>query len=424
MATHTALTVRKILERTPLQKLPGALSKPGVQRVISAAIPSWKGIIGVSGGEFHRHTIDLHSIDVTRRIARDARVEAVIPRWALFWSGIMHDIGKINGIQGHEALGSTMAVEEMKAMALPGEDIAAITDLVAFLIREHSEMGRACLRSRKSPVLPITELARKTKTPGRLLALMLLSRADTLSVLGGDGTAAAIDRLYGDVLELLEYGIKSADGVGPTRYEREPEGSKQKDAALIKLLNDGTKGIAHERIDTDGRENSDFLLKVAVRGDSNRLWQIALGLSEKGVNIVRANIFEVQDGIWILNIYCTDSSQKKEELAITFQQQEPRPEVIENTVDATKAKRKDHNLAIDNELAEGQTAIVLATYDRLYLFYRIARVLSNYGTIHQTFASTYNDQVVDVFYVTGKDGKKITDPSVLGQIQEDLSAII
>jgi [protein-PII] uridylyltransferase len=80
---------------------------------------------------------------------------------------------------------------------------------------------------------------------------------------------------------------------------------------------------------------------------------------------------------------------------------------------------------IDNELSDECTVVEVITVDRRGLLYRLARALHDLGlVIRFSKIGTYLDQVVDVFYVTERDGQKAHDEERIAEIRCALIAII
>jgi [protein-PII] uridylyltransferase len=80
---------------------------------------------------------------------------------------------------------------------------------------------------------------------------------------------------------------------------------------------------------------------------------------------------------------------------------------------------------IDNELSDECSVIEVITVDRRGLLYRLARALHDLGlVIRFSKIGTYLDQVVDVFYVTERDGQKPQGEERLNEIRESLMAVI
>ncbi|MCI0332604.1 MAG: HD domain-containing protein [Planctomycetes bacterium] len=84
-----------------------------------------------------------------------------------------------------------------------------------------------------------------------------------------------------------------------------------------------------------------------------------------------------------------------------------------------------NEVRIDNELSEVCTVVEVFTVDRRGLLYRLARALHDLGLVIR-FAKigTRVDQVVDVFYVTERDGQKPQSDERLAEIRAALTAVI
>jgi [protein-PII] uridylyltransferase len=80
---------------------------------------------------------------------------------------------------------------------------------------------------------------------------------------------------------------------------------------------------------------------------------------------------------------------------------------------------------IDNEMSDQCTVIEVFTVDRRGLLYRLARALHDLRLVIR-FAKigTHLDQVVDVFYVTDRDGRKVNDDERLAEIRSALAKVI
>ena len=74
---------------------------------------------------------------------------------------------------------------------------------------------------------------------------------------------------------------------------------------------------------------------------------------------------------------------------------------------------------MDTDLSEQFTIIDVFAHDRQGLLYVITRTIFEQGlSIHFAKVSTRLDQIVDVFYVTDRSGRKVTDPGKLQTIRE------
>jgi len=72
---------------------------------------------------------------------------------------------------------------------------------------------------------------------------------------------------------------------------------------------------------------------------------------------------------------------------------------------------------IDNNSSDKFTIIEVFAHDRLGLLFTISRTLFELElSVSVAKIGTYLDQVVDVFYVTDRSGKKLTDEARLSQV--------
>jgi [protein-PII] uridylyltransferase len=84
-----------------------------------------------------------------------------------------------------------------------------------------------------------------------------------------------------------------------------------------------------------------------------------------------------------------------------------------------------NDIRINNDLSDECSVIEVFTVDRRGLLYRLARAMHDLGlTICFAKISTYLDQVVDVFYVTERDGQKPRSDDRLDEIRGALMAVI
>jgi len=80
---------------------------------------------------------------------------------------------------------------------------------------------------------------------------------------------------------------------------------------------------------------------------------------------------------------------------------------------------------VDNRTSRAYTVIDVFTVDRRGLLYAITRALFELGySVWRAKIGTYLDQVVDVFYVTDQQGRKVEAPAILQQTRERLLEVI
>ena len=80
---------------------------------------------------------------------------------------------------------------------------------------------------------------------------------------------------------------------------------------------------------------------------------------------------------------------------------------------------------IDTEISDDYTIVEVFTFDRRGLLYRLARKLHDLQwVISHAKIGTYLDQVVDVFYVTDRDHRKVDDPQRLEALRQALLEVV
>jgi [protein-PII] uridylyltransferase len=84
-----------------------------------------------------------------------------------------------------------------------------------------------------------------------------------------------------------------------------------------------------------------------------------------------------------------------------------------------------HEVRIDNNASDRCTLIEVFTFDRTGLLYELARKLHEMKlVIHHAKIGTSVDQVVDVFYVTDRQGRKVLSERRLDDLRAELFKVI
>jgi [protein-PII] uridylyltransferase len=80
-------------------------------------------------------------------------------------------------------------------------------------------------------------------------------------------------------------------------------------------------------------------------------------------------------------------------------------------------------IEVDNEVSDHFTVLDVYTQDRVGVLFAIANTLFHLDvSIHLAKITTNVDQVLDVFYVTDRDGRKILDEERLAEIRSRIYA--
>ena len=157
-------------------------------------------------------------------------------------------------------------------------------------------------------------------------------------------------------------------------------------------------------------------------------------LASQGLRILSAEINTLADGMVLDRFYVSDPDYVDEPppdrlaqvtRALTQALQTPHgatPSFRQVWRSAASRERAAFNqlptrVLIDNNSSNRFTIVDVFASDRLGLLFTIARTLFEMElSVSVAKIGTYLDQVVDVFYVTGQDGRKITDEHRLQQI--------
>jgi [protein-PII] uridylyltransferase len=91
-----------------------------------------------------------------------------------------------------------------------------------------------------------------------------------------------------------------------------------------------------------------------------------------------------------------------------------------------KVPRVETVVTVDNAISERLTVIDVQAPDRLGVLYAITRALSEQGlTIHVSRVNTEAGRVVDIFYVSDRDGGgKVTDAARLAEVRRAVQTAI
>jgi [protein-PII] uridylyltransferase len=161
-------------------------------------------------------------------------------------------------------------------------------------------------------------------------------------------------------------------------------------------------------------------------------------LASQGLQILGAEINTLADGMVLDRFYVSDPDYLDEPPRHRLEQvAHALVESLKSHNGASPAFRKVFRTAasreraalnrlptqvrIDNSTSDRLTIIDIFTSDRLGLLFTIARTLFEMNlSVSVAKIGTYLDQVVDVFYVTDPQGRKITDDERLQQISAQL----
>jgi [protein-PII] uridylyltransferase len=444
--------------------------------ILGAFIPEFGRLLCmVLHDAYHIYTVDQHSLKLIQEIERlkageYQKASPLLTQLAreadkieLLYLGLMlHDIGKGFG-GGHSETGARLVPPIARRMRLNADDGA----LVEFLVRHHLLMTHTAFRRDLEDKKTIFDFAKTMGNVNNLKMLYLLTFADvkavgpdvwnpwkasllgelyvkTLSLLEevekgefqGEDVRAVLRRIQGRVRRQLakDHPAERVEHFLESMPERYFLSTAESDVpAHFELMEQFTgKGAAST---VEHFPERDCTSVVICTQDRPGLFASITGtLTALNLDILNARIFTSSDGR-ILDVFRI-SHRGRSELVTA----EPKwakfrstlDDVLEGRLDVARLVKNSQRssllqrhmpkvatvIQIDNEASDNLTIIEVFTEDRIGVLFTMTYALHLLGlSIHVAKISTNVDQVADVFYVTGADGKKIEDPARLEAIR-------
>jgi len=423
---------------------------------------------------YHVYTVDVHSIFMVREIENlinykydkdfpllTKTAESVMKRHVLFLACLFHDMGKGEG-SNHAQKGAAMIPKIAKRMGLTRVD----GELLEFLVKHHLIMTHFSQRRDIHDFSLIARFARSVKSLETLSLLYLLTFADVRSVgpeVWTNWKGMLLKELYIRTVRVLEQG----------EYKKEEPKDRLKrvtnDVARIldkKLPKTNVRNILSKMPDSyflgfspkkiashvefiyksKGVIGFDLTFYPNQEFDEITIWgkdkpgifsRLCGVIRASGFNILGARITTRTDSR-ILDVFYVNrlgkSSGGEDELCEKLDKN--LKGVLSGELDLEKLlarRKKDKSLysktvpqyptriEVDNEASDNATIVDVYTYDRGGLLYDITKALRELNlSVEYAKISTKVDQVVDIFYVVDKKGKKITDEKSIENIKTSI----
>lgn len=424
--------------------------------------------------QYHKYTVDEHCIraveEATLFAARDDTVGELYrnlsDKTTLHLALLLHDLGK-GFEEDHSEVGGRIAKETAQRLRLPGEE----AETLEFLVRKHLRMSHLALKYDTTQPQLIGRFVEEVGTRSRLDLLYLVTCAD-LAAVGPE----VLNSWKVEVLSELHFrasqrfataedSAADADRSGERRaagqlftpaergdpwFERQlaalPESfvHKRQPAALVDTLRRlrplaPRAGVAWANYlkDTDTVE---FIAGIDQGSGRAIFSSMAGALTGNKMQILSAETNMLADGLMLLRYVASEPESPGEPSAARLaaicgalvasidSDEVPRfPKILGREQKAAGAAltNQPNKVRTNNEMSDECTVLEVSTIDRRGLLYRLARALHDVGLVIR-FAKigTYLDQVVDVFYVTERDGRKVEGDERLAEICSALTAVI
>jgi [protein-PII] uridylyltransferase len=440
--------------------------------MLTIYIPEFGGIESLAQHDlYHIYTVDRHQLQTVAELALLQSTEAELimglaSPHLLFLAALLHDIGKGRG-KDHSELGAGMVEGIGGRLGLAKEEV----ECLSFLIQYHLFLPENALRRDLEDLEFIWQSAKLIGNVDRLTMLYLLTTADSKATgpsAWSNWKASLITEFFLRIKSCLQAGC-ALDATGLVAGDEEEQGVQWLKAQVKGLV----KG-AETRIDVDDLPDDYFLsftpetvihhLQVH-RDEAGRLQQKVLlypevqqgswsllvmsknrpGLLAKlcgvfalhNLNVLGAHIFTWPDDtvVDVLNVTPLSGTEFSDQdwqaleqdvnLAVNYRLDVGSKLHQKMVSSSFKPKRQIQQLrqdvVIDNTTSQRFTVIEVYTADRIGTLYNLAQTLADFGLdIHRARIATEVEQLIDIFYVLLRDGRKLEDASLIDRVQEAL----
>jgi len=425
--------------------------------------------------QYHKYTVDEHcirTVEFAEKLLDDpgpvGRVyRGLKDKHLLHLALLIHDLGK-GLLEDHREVGRKIAEQTgWRLGLLPHE-----TETIQFLVHKHLRMNHLALRRDTSDEELVVRFAVQVGSPELLQMLYVLTAADlgavgpdvwdgwksqvltdlyhrTMQQLAGDSPATTTDQLFerkrGEIQACLggegddAWYARYIESLTPGYLNATPV---EQAAADLRLLHDmepgGVKATAHFESDTGTMQVTVGTSEAVAPGIFHKLTG---ALTSQGLQIRSAQIHTLADGLVLDRFWVHDPDYPGESPPDRIRAID---QAVENSLRVESGgapsfrrtwksgeQRKilgpkpQVRVNTDNGTSDRYTIIDVFAYDRSGLLYAVTRALFELGcSVWRAKISTYFDQVVDVFYATDQQNKKILDQKRLDEIRQRLLDVI
>ncbi|MGO9107734.1 MAG: [protein-PII] uridylyltransferase [Thermoguttaceae bacterium] len=425
--------------------------------------------------QYHKYTVDEHcirAVEFAEKLLDDpgpvGRVyRGLKDKHLLHLALLIHDLGK-GLLEDHREVGLKIAEQTGWRLGLQPHE----TEIIKFLVHKHLRMNHLALRRDTSDEELVVRFAVQVGSPELLQMLYVLTAADLGAVgpdvwdgwksqvltdlyhramqqLAGDSPATTTDHLFERKRDEIRACLSGeADEAWYARYVDSltsgylSAAPAAQAAADLRLLHDLEPGGVRA---TASYEPDAATLQVTV-GTSEAVapgifHKLTGALTSQGLEIRSAQIHTLADGLVLDRFWVHDPDYSGE----------PPPDRIRTINQAVEQSLRQDSGQVpsfrrtwksgeqrkmlvpkpqirvntDNSTSDRYTIIDVFAYDRTGLLYAVTRTFFELGCpVWRAKISTYLDQVVDVFYVTDRENRKIVEQSRLDTIRQRLLEVI
>ncbi len=425
--------------------------------------------------QYHKYTVDEHclrAVEFAAALAGDqgplGRVyRGIADKRVLHLALFVHDLGK-GYLEDHREIGLKIAEQAARRLGLSAPE----TQRLRFLVHKHLRMNHLAFRRDTSDEETVVNFAVQVGSPEVLQMLYVLTAADlgavgpdvwdgwkaeiltdlyhrTMQQLAGESPATTLDELYAQRrVEIRKELAAAADDPWFLRHvEALPSGylsatPAQQVAADLRMLHGMEPGTVIAEAQYLAETASVlFTIGASEQITSGIFHKLTGALTSHGLEIRTAQIHTLADGLVLDRFWVRDPDfagrppqdrldAVKRSLVQSLCDPAAKRPAFRRTWQVGRhgslsAPGPRTQVNTDVSTSSRFTVINVITLDRTGLLYAITRTLFEMElSVWRAKIGTYLDQVVDVFYITDRQDRKIEDEWRLEEIRRRLVEVI
>jgi len=442
--------------------------------VLGRFIPEFGRVVSMMQfNMYHHYTVDEHllrTIGVLAEVERGSLgdelplsteiISSIENRRALYLATFLHDVAK-GREEDHCIAGARLTREIGPRLGFSASE----TSIAAWLVENHLVMSQFAQSRDINDPKTIRDFANIVQSRESLMLLVILTAADIRAVGPGVWTGwkgQLLRSLYAETEPLLTGGHTSTpretrvyEAVAAFRAKMADRPAEETESFIngqdssYWLRTDLPRQLAHANLIRRAKaDHLSFAYEVTTEAFTSltelRMWTadrpglvalIAGACAASGANIVSANLTTTRNGKALNSIFLhRNFDDEQEELEIAGRIGQTIEQLLRGERDLARLLAKktrpqprldaftvEPRVSIDNTLSDELTVIEVNARDRTGLLYDIARVLADMQVdISSAHIATFGEKVVDVFYVTDAQRKKIVREGMQRRVREQL----
>ncbi|MGD0653691.1 MAG: [protein-PII] uridylyltransferase [Thermoguttaceae bacterium] len=424
---------------------------------------------------YHKYTVDEHclrAVDFAADLWSDpgplGRVyRHMRQKYVLHLALLLHDLGK-GHLEDHLETGVAIAISTAHRLGLNAHD----TEALRFLVHKHELMNHLAFHRDTADEQLAVDLAVQVGSPDLLQMLYVMTASDlgavgpdvwdgwkaeiitdlyhrTMQQLAGDSPATVLDELRRTRREAVRawLGPEKDDPWYKCHIEAlTPEylnaASPRQAAADLRLL----KQLAKDEVIAVGQyiaetNTCQYTIATSEQIAPGIFHKLTGALTSRGLAIRSAQIHTLADGLVLDRFWVHDPDfagqpppdriqQIQQALVQSLKSPGGKPPTFRRTWNVSgrrpiKVPGVQTRVNADNSTSDSYTILDIFAHDRTGLLYAVTRTLFELGlSVARAKIGTYLDQVVDVFYVTDQNNRKIEDDRRLDEIRRRVLEVI